>query len=109
MFLGDQHVQFYPANDFNCVSSGAPCTIIYLYNYHNIHMCILCICVCITPGGVAGPLAYVAAGGGAGAFNPAATQGLYNDHNDFLDSRAEAKKAHAERMQHLRQVSGVGS
>lgn len=54
------------------------------------------------PGGVAGQLEYVASGGAS--FNPAATQGLYNDHNDFLDSRAEAKKAHAERMQHLRQV-----
>lgn len=32
------------------------------------------------------------------------SQGLYSDQAEFLDSRAEAKKAHAERIKHLRQV-----
>lgn len=59
-------------------------------------------------GGVAGQLDYAVGGpgavaGAAGGFNPAATMG-YNDQSEFLDSRAEAKRAHAERMQHLRQV-----
>ena len=62
-----------------------------------VFFCIYCI------GGAAGQLEYAAAGGGGGGFNPAATTG-YNDHNEFLDSRAEAKRASAERMQHLRQV-----
>jgi hypothetical protein len=59
-------------------------------------------------GGVAGQLDYLSGktpsgGGGGGGFNPAATMG-YNDQSEFLDSRAEAKRAHAERMQLLRQV-----
>eukprot|EP00598_Pedospumella_elongata_P004268 CAMPEP_0184977100 /NCGR_PEP_ID=MMETSP1098-20130426/7851_1 /TAXON_ID=89044 /ORGANISM="Spumella elongata, Strain CCAP 955/1" /LENGTH=765 /DNA_ID=CAMNT_0027500049 /DNA_START=110 /DNA_END=2407 /DNA_ORIENTATION=- len=56
----------------------------------------------VLDGGVASQLEYVAAGNAA--FNPAQTQGLYSDQAEFLDSRAEAKKAHAERMQHLRLV-----
>eukprot|EP00128_Syssomonas_multiformis_P013626 Colp12_sorted_trinity150504_noHs@4650 len=56
----------------------------------------------VLDGGVAGQLEYVQAGNAA--FNPAQTQGLYSDQADFLDSRAEAKRAHAERMQLLRQV-----
>ncbi len=59
----------------------------------------------LSTGGVAGQLDYAVGGpaAAAGGFNPAATMG-YNDQSEFLDSRAEAKRAHAERMQHLRQV-----
>ena len=59
--------------------------------------------MCALTGGAAGQLDYVSSGGSNG-FNPAATLGQYSDHSEFLDSRAEAKRAHAERMQLLRQV-----
>jgi hypothetical protein len=54
-------------------------------------------------GGAAGQLEYAVSKSAAGAFNPAATMG-YNDQSEFQDSRAEAKRAAAERMQLLRQV-----
>lgn len=73
------------------------CCAVYMYG---LTVCILLYILYI--GGAAGQLEYAAAGGGGG-FNPAATTG-YNDQNEFLDSRAEAKRASAERMQHLRQV-----
>jgi hypothetical protein len=59
---------------------------------------------------VAGQLEYAANGGAAGSgdFNPGATMGQQLDRSEFLDSRAEAKKAHAERMLLLRQVRAVG-
>ncbi|RYG64589.1 hypothetical protein EON64_13675 [archaeon] len=52
-------------------------------------------------GGAAGQLEYVAQ---RGSFNFAATGGLAADAEEkaFLNSRAEAKKAHLERMHHLR-------
>jgi hypothetical protein len=54
-------------------------------------------------GGAAGQLEYAVSKAAAGGFNPAATMG-YNDQSEFQDSRAEAKRAAAERMQLLRQV-----
>jgi len=53
-------------------------------------------------GGSAGQLDYAA--GHLNAFNPAETQGLYNYQDEFMDSRAEAKRASEERMAHLRLV-----
>eukprot|EP00600_Ochromonadales_sp_CCMP1393_P006441 CAMPEP_0174969156 /NCGR_PEP_ID=MMETSP0004_2-20121128/8576_1 /TAXON_ID=420556 /ORGANISM="Ochromonas sp., Strain CCMP1393" /LENGTH=636 /DNA_ID=CAMNT_0016218555 /DNA_START=144 /DNA_END=2051 /DNA_ORIENTATION=- len=61
----------------------------------------------ILDGGVAGQLEYAAQGGGNPAL--ASTMGLTNDHSEFLDSRAEAKRAHAERMQLLRQQDNNSS
>jgi hypothetical protein len=57
-------------------------------------------------GGAAGQLEYAVSKAAAGGFNPAATMG-YNDQSEFQDSRAEAKRAAAERMQLLRQVRCV--
>jgi len=55
----------------------------------------------VLDGGSAGQLEYAA---GQSAFNPTETQGLYNYQDEFLDSRAEAKRASEQRMAHLRLV-----